>query len=239
MRLALLLLVSLAGCARGVDFDLSQRIDPVSQPRAFDVLQQTWQARQNVTVADETGVLGKAEVGPLHPPGYRPTWGETLDALARAAGGSWRPGGPRRAVVTPRAGGGLGFELEAGPPFVRRDLGDRVAWVADGVPIVVTVRRLGDYSGTDPATIRRANALLAARLADPDAAENSLSDAELAGYPAVYWEKIDAPSAWRQWSLAESGRAYVITAAHRLPETTDMPAIVRVMLDSFRLHETR
>ncbi|MEM6560221.1 MAG: hypothetical protein AAF656_01365, partial [Planctomycetota bacterium] len=95
----------------------------------------------------------------------------------------------------------------------------------------------GDISGSDQT--RRAarfdNALRFARQADTGVVAADLTPTRLAGYDAIYFETInpDTQSAWRQWSLVENGKAFVIVAVQQQPETTDLPAGIAAMLETF------
>jgi hypothetical protein len=229
----LLLMVLALGCAPKSQLDLNQRVEPIAEPSDFDIVQQTWQARHRLVTADESGRLRRVPM--LHAPSYDPTWREMFDALGRIAGG-WRPGGVRRVVFVGR-GEDRGFAIEAGSPFVRRESGDGVMLTAPGAGVAINVRRLGDFSAASADRIAAELALTEAQQIDPAATAGDITIERLATYDAAHWQQLDATSgnAWRHWVVTEQGRAYLVRVVQRVPESTDLPPIVLVVLDSFRV----
>ena len=215
-----LLPLLVAGCGSASTIELGDRVPPIDQAVPGDLLTQRWANRHRVEVA---GIDSARPVGPLHPAGYQPTWRETFDATARQRGVGWRTAGTRRVVLDAEPAP-LGFTIDGGPPVRRIDAGNRAKFSVEGVPVALVVERLGDVSGIDDEAARR--------MTLPDG-----EPATLGPYPALMTEVLNADTnaALRTWAVSEGGRRFKITAAQRLPETTDLPTIFEVMLDSFRV----
>lgn len=188
--------------------------------------------------------IGEIALPPVYPRTYRPTWRELFNTVARITHSSWHYDPQRRGWIFGPEPQPLPFTISRAADWQVEDRGQYVFYRPPQAPVGMDVYMLGEYSpdkGQTMANIsrdfRECNALLFIGEAFPDLEASDMQRVTIGGMEALYFtthvKKSD--TVWRQWSLAENGRSFLIVSAIKSDiERSILPA-VEAMVQSFRM----
>jgi hypothetical protein len=164
--------------------------------------------------------IGKASLSSPFPEFYKPTRAEFFNAIARQTSSSWSYDEKRAFWVFAKPALPMPFKITLAKDWESAERGNYLFCKPPTAPIGMDIYVMAEYSSTPvdpalPAKMREACAMMFATNFKKDVTAKDMSLAKVGTYEALHF-KSPTPrpgTTWRQWAIAENGRAFVIVSA--------------------------
>jgi hypothetical protein len=204
-------------------------------------------AVDSVAIWSEGTGVGDVQLQNPFPEGYKPTWKEHMDVLARQVNCSWRYNHDTGYWVFEKKPMDPPFTLKMAKGWNRRDQGNHVVFVPPIAPVGMDVYLMGHYSSDDPAklhevfaeALKHVSKLFAQRFKE-DVTEADFAPEKVCGEAALYFTvpmPRDPKLKWRQWAFIKNGWCFLIVSVISDENEQRLLQDVKTMISTFEVSD--